>query len=390
MTQSRRNFLKTSAGAALGAMTTGSISFAAPAKPTRGDTVVVALQLAGGNDGLNTVVPYADDNYAKNRRTLRLSADEVRKIAPGIGLHPAMAGFERLFKEGRLTVVQGVGYPNPDGGHPSSTRIWQTGDREDPRRETGWLGRAADALSAAGADVPAVFVGETPFPFTMHAKTAIVPSIRRTEDLLISDQTPISRDPPAGNSLLAAALEMNRRIDRASKQAPGASYPDIQLASSLRTVAQLIRAEVGIRIYHVELGGAGIGGFDNHAGQRDNHAALLGQLSQSVAAFVDDLAACRLLDRVVLMTFSEFGRTLAENGRRGTDHGSAAPVFLAGGKLVGGFVGKHPDISKPIAGGGIQYHTDFRRIYAALLDPWLGLDSKAILGKPFEPLGIFA
>jgi len=155
----------------------------------------------------------------------------------------------------------------------------------------------------------------------------------------------------------------------------------------LKIVSQLIRAELGVRIFSTELGGEGPGGFDNHANQRDNHGALLYQLAESVAAFVDDLKRDKLLDRVLLMTFSEFGRTVAENGRHGTGHGSAAPMFLVGGRLQGGLVGAHPNLTE-LENGGQKFHTDFRRVYATVLDRWLGLDSAAVLGEKFAPLDV--
>jgi uncharacterized protein (DUF1501 family) len=173
----------------------------------------------------------------------------------------------------------------------------------------------------------------------------------------------------------------------AAQGAPAGGYPPFQLAAMLRVVAQLIRAEVGIRIYYTELGGPSPGGFDNHAGQLVNHAALLEQLAESVAALVDDLARDRLLDRVLLMTFSDFGRTLQENGRHGTDHGTAAPLFLAGGALRPGLIGAHPSLTD-LDGGEMRVHTDFRRVYASLLDHWLGIDSQAVLGAKFAPLPI--
>jgi len=159
------------------------------------------------------------------------------------------------------------------------------------------------------------------------------------------------------------------------------------LAGTLRIVAQLIRAELGVRIFFTELGGGGIGGFDNHANQLGNHCALLHQLSESVAAFVDDLQRDKLLDRVLLMTFSEFGRTVAENGRRGTGHGAGAPVFLAGGRLRGGLLGPHPSLTD-LDAGAPRFHTDFRRVYATVLDRWLGLDAAGVLGEGFKPLDI--
>jgi uncharacterized protein (DUF1501 family) len=155
----------------------------------------------------------------------------------------------------------------------------------------------------------------------------------------------------------------------------------------LRTVARLIRADVGIRIFYTELGGQEPGGFDNHANQAENHAALLYQLAESVSAFLLDLKRDNLLDRVLLMTFSEFGRTVKENGRRGTDHGSAAPLFLAGGRLRGGLVGSHPNLTD-LENGGQKFHIDFRRVYATVLDRWLGFDSLPILGARFEPLDV--
>jgi uncharacterized protein (DUF1501 family) len=187
-----------------------------------------------------------------------------------------------------------------------------------------------------------------------------------------------------------AARRASRRIEslvRAPSASAAGEYPSFQLAGTLRTVAQLIRADLGIRIFCTELGGQNPGGFDNHAGQRDNHASLLRQLSESVAAFLDDLRRQKLLDRVVLMTFSEFGRTVAENGRRGTDHGAAAPMFLAGGKVRAGLVGGHPSLTD-LDNAGLRFHTDFRRVYATLLDRWLGWESQAILGRQYEPLPI--
>jgi uncharacterized protein (DUF1501 family) len=174
-------------------------------------------------------------------------------------------------------------------------------------------------------------------------------------------------------------------VARAGTSAATAPYPPFQLAQMLKIVAQLIRAELGVRIYCTELGGNEPGGFDTHANQRDNHGALLRELSESVAAFVDDLERDKLLDRVLLMTFSEFGRTVKENGRRGTDHGSAAPLFLAGGKVKGGLIGAHPNLTD-LENGGQKFHTDFRRVYATVLDRWLGFDSKSVLDEQFEPL----
>jgi uncharacterized protein (DUF1501 family) len=164
-------------------------------------------------------------------------------------------------------------------------------------------------------------------------------------------------------------------------------YPPFELAGTLRTVAQLIRADIGIRIFFTELGGGGIGGFDNHANQLGNHCALLHQLSESVATFVHDLERDKLLNRVLLMAFSEFGRTVKENGRRGTDHGAADPIFLVGGKLKNGLTESHPSLTD-LDNGALKFHIDFRRVYAPVPGRWLGFESRTILGRPFECLDI--
>jgi uncharacterized protein (DUF1501 family) len=202
--------------------------------------------------------------------------------------------------------------------------------------------------------------------------------------------------PTADNPLLdfvrrttARSYAHRRAIEEIAVASGAAGYPPLQLAQRLRTIAQLLRADVGVRVFFTELGGDGFGGFDNHANQIGNHCALLEQLAESVAAFVADLDRQNLLDRVILATFSEFGRTVKENGRRGTDHGAAAPMFLAGGRLRGGLIGEHPSLTER-QNNGVKFHTDFRRVYATLLDHWLGFDSEQALGGAYEPLHLFA
>jgi uncharacterized protein (DUF1501 family) len=288
---------------------------------------------------------------------------------------------------------------------------WQTARPHQPHCQTGWLGRAVDSVyEPEDVSVPAVFVGEIPRPLTLNAENAVVPSLRSLKQYTLHTMPGTAggdahQRRPADLAQLAVAGEKDPTLDflrrssraayaasrrvEAAAQAPAgtAAYPAFQLAQTLRTVAQLIRAELGIRIYYTELGGNEPGGFDTHANQRDNHGALLRQLSESVAAFVDDLKRDKLLDRVLMMTFSEFGRTVKENGRRGTDHGSAAPLFLAGGRLKGGLVGAHPNLSD-LENGGQKFHTDFRRAYATALQGWLGFDSGRVLGEEFQPLDV--
>ncbi len=408
MSYTRRDFLK----ATLGASTVLPLASGAPnflvraatagaARRDDRDTFLVVVQLSGGNDGLNTVVPYADDEYARNRPTLRLQPKDVHKIDSYLGFHPRMEAFSRLYKEGHLRILHGVGYPNSDRSHDGAMRTWHTAEPDDPDCQTGWLGRAVDNVwHTSRKDTPAVFVGPIVQPFGLRAEHVIVPSIQSPDDLTLdstlgesqpAERSRADRDNPLLNHLrdcTANARANSRRIEAVAKaSANKAEYPAFRLAGTLRTVAQLIRADVGIRIFFIEVGGGGIGGFDNHANQLGNHCALLHHLSESLAAFVGDLERDKLLDRVLLMTFSEFGRTVKENGRRGTGHGVSAPIFLVGGKLKGGLVGSHPSLTD-LDNGAMKFHTDFRRVYATVLDRWLGFESRPVLGKQYQPLDI--
>jgi uncharacterized protein (DUF1501 family) len=409
MDYTRRDFLK----ATLGTSTLLSFASATPqflvrsvmgatARRDERDTVLVVVQLSGGNDGLNTVVPYGDDEYGRNRPTLRLPTKELHKIDSVMGFHPKMGAFARLYKQGNLSIVQGVGYPNSDRSHEGAMRIWHTADPDRPGRQTGWIGRAADSVwNPKTTNTPAVFVGPIAQPFALNAENAALPSIRSLDDLRIKrmpgdsqrQNNTLGKSNPLLDFLRCGTLNTyanSRRIEAVAKASTNtAEYPSFHLADTFRTVAKLIRADIGIRIFFVEFGGGGIGGFDNHANQLGNHCALLHQLAESVAAFVQDLKRDKLLNRVLLMTFSEFGRTVKENGRRGTGHGAAAPMFMAGGKVKGGLIGTRPSLTD-LDGGAPKFHTDFRRLYATVLDRWLGFESRTILGRQFELLDVLS
>lgn len=417
MNRTRRDFLKTTLGAStLLAVGTAPAFLARPGRAANGsrpgrDSILVVLQLSGGNDGLNTVVPYEDEAYHRSRPTLRLTPDRVLKLDSGLGLHPDMPAFLRLYREGQLSIVQGVGYAANDRDHERAMQDWHTAQPKVTLAQTGWIGRVIDQVWSAGqADLPGVFLGPISAPFSLRTEQAVVPALKSLDQWLPARTSEdfsrsVASGPPARPPVLAnpladfleravlVAASSQQRLEaarRATTAAGAADYPRFPLAQTLKSVAQLIRAELGIRIFFAELGGGGIGGFDTHAGQAANQGVLLRELSESVAAFVTDLRRDKLLDSVLLMTFSEFGRTLAENGRRGTDHGNAAPVFLAGGGLKGGLVGAHPSLSD-LDAGAPRFHTDFRRVYATILDRWLGFDSQAILGGKFTSVeGVIA
>jgi uncharacterized protein (DUF1501 family) len=387
MNLTRRDFLRASAFAAFVPSVLCRAALAAGA----GHNVLVVVQLSGGNDGLNCVVPYTDDEYAKHRNTLRLTAREVLKINDQLGFHPAMTEWKRLYDQGLASVVQGVGYPKSSRGHPEAARDWQTARPGDTNWPTGWVGQIADQLSARNsAAVPIALITPFTHPVALTAERAIIPSVHKIEDAVVPASAPRQA---SGNSLLdyvcatsVVASEHSRAIQAAASRA--GKYPETPFARGLHIAANLIRADVGLRILYLELGGGDIGGFDNHAGQKDNHAALLRQFAGGVAAFMDDLRCDGLAEQVLLMTISEFGRTLAENGRRGTDHGAAAPVFMAGGRLKPGLIGAHPDL-RSLDNGAPRHHTDFRQVYATVFERWLGLDSPAILGEKFETVDLF-
>ncbi len=414
MSQSRREFLKSMLGTASFLSLAPAVpaflqraAWASPQDSSRGDSILVVLQLSGGNDGLNTVVPYADDAYGRNRDTLRLDARDVITLDTYLGLHPQLTSFKRLLDSSQLTIVQGVGYPRSDRDHDRAMNQWHTARPDELNCQTGWIGRAVDAQQGGSSSVPAAFVGPIEQPFALRAERSVVPSVRDLSDLIPAGGSAQAFGDPAvvaagattrsagDNPLLATlqqatvtAQQMGAKVETVLSEGKStAEYPSFTLAGQLQMVAQLIRAELGVRIFLVELGGGGIGGFDNHANQRDNHAALLRELSESIAAFCGDLERQNLLSRVLLMTFSEFGRTVTENGRRGTDHGAAAPVFLAGGGLRGGILGDHPSLTD-LEQDALKFHIDYRRVYSTVLGQWLGYDADAILGARYETLDI--
>jgi uncharacterized protein (DUF1501 family) len=411
MIMKRRQFLKatlgTSALAPLVASMPNVLSSSAGAATAKGidDTILVVVQLSGGNDGLNTVVPYADDVYARNRPTLRLLARNLHRIDDYLGFHPHMKPFNRLYKEGQLSIIQGVGSPVAQLDHDAAMRIWHSAAPKRPECPTGWLGRTADHLwKETPGQSSVAFVGPITRPFALKAERVVVPCIHKLEDLSLhqmsgeqSAQMSALRIKAAGHSSpfldyvqhCQDRSHANGRRVRAlmSKSSSQSGYPSHGLAKDLQLVAQLIRADTGMRVFFTELGGGGIGGFDNHANQLGNHCALLAQLAESIAAFTHDLQQDKLLDRVLLMTFSEFGRTVKENGRRGTGHAVAAPIFLVGGRVKGGLTGAHPSLTD-LDQGGLKMHTDFRQVFATVLDQWLELPSRDILGQSFEALDI--
>lgn len=399
----RREFLKRSVGLAAVSWTVPAwLDRTANAADKTGDRILVVVQLSGGNDGLNTVVPYSNDTYHRARPQLRVKADEVLKLNDEIGLNPRLAALKSLYDEGRVAVIQGVGYPNPNRSHFRSMEIWHTASDSDRFEKYGWIGRyfdnecKGDATPevgvAIGSEAPQAFsnAGSRGISFTNPEAYKWNPGMHRDETLMQAEQQAFKKlnattttAPGPLDFLTRTAMNAQVSSDRIreitrSYRSPG-NYPNGD-ASSLRLVAGMIAGGLGARVYYCQLGG-----FDTHSGQVGRHPNLLQQWGDTVAAFYKDLKAQGNADRVMIVTFSEFGRRMAENASGGTDHGVAAPMFVIGGGVKAGVYGKHPSLTD-LDQGDLKSHTDFRRVYATVLDGWLRADSEKVLGRKYEKL----
>jgi uncharacterized protein (DUF1501 family) len=374
----------------------GLTSRAFAGEPAANGRILVVLQLSGGNDGLSTVVPWADRAYHASRRATALKEGEVRKLDAHVGLHPALERMHGLFGEGRLAIVQGVSYPNPNRSHFKSMDIWHTADLRGRARDTGWLGRAVDACCADVAD-PALVVniGDT-IPYALEAKVKKPVSFESAEAYRWAGN-PDDKEEFEELNGPADASEQVRWLHRVAVDAnassaevraaargyrPKVDYPRGQPAEDLRTVAALVHGGLGTRVYYVSFGG-----FDTHNNQRGRHDNLMRQLDPALAAFHADLRAQGLSERVLVLSFSEFGRRVHENGSLGTDHGVAGPMFLLGDGVKGGLHGKHPSLTD-LDDGDLKMQVDFRSVYATVLERWMGMDARKVLGSPFPGLPV--
>jgi uncharacterized protein (DUF1501 family) len=429
---SRRDFLKTglagSSLVALGSTVPGFLASTARAAEKDQERILVVVEMTGGNDGLNTVIPFADDLYYKNRPTLAIEKEAVLRINDSLGLNPALRQLSSLLEQGRLAVIQGVGYPNPNRSHFESMDVWQSAD---PRRKlkSGWLGRSLSLLDVEQGRIPAFHVAQDKSPLALKGSAA-VPTLHPdkpfglqlagrsgpeddydySQQLLEDGRTEsprrklvreLAEGPADGGSMLdfvrRASLDTYTTIDRLHEimksdfEKPAGEYKFDAgrvkrvregLPYELLLVSRMIQAELGARVYYLS-----IDGFDTHGDQRGDQDALLMKLAEGVGRFFAELAASGHDQRVLLMTFSEFGRRVRENDSKGTDHGSGSCMFAVGPGVKGGPIGAHPSLEpNELAAGDLKFHTDFRRVYATVLDKWLGCDSQRVLGEQFEPL----
>jgi uncharacterized protein (DUF1501 family) len=408
MLTSRRNLLKVG----LNALPVISLSASVPAFVSRmafaeqakrpdqsNDNILVVLQLTGGNDGLNTVVPFADDAYHRARPKIGIKAPpSVVRLDDHFALNPNLQMLKNVFDAGHLAIVHGCGYPNPNRSHFRSMEIWHTANPAKSQ-PSGWLGHFLDHAARGGlapvnplnigTELPQALVGEgTPVPsiekledFKLrsgHAKSAqallereIVMELNKAGD----DQSPAHRflARQATNAIIAS-----NKVQSLAQQGASGMYYGMTLGRHLQLISSLISANAGTRLFYLQYGN-----FDTHAQQNQMHAGLFGELAQGIWAFHEDMKNKGLLDKVTLMVFSEFGRRVAENSSQGTDHGAAAPMFVMGGKIKGGLHGKMPSLTD-LDDGDLKFSTDFRQVYATLLDKWLNADSAKVLGGKFE------
>lgn len=389
-------------------------------------TILVVLQMAGGNDGLNMVVPYSDDAYHAARPRLRLTPEQVLKIDHHVALNPKLTGVKSLYDEGNVAIVQGVGYPNPNRSHFRSTEIWQTASDADRTLGEGWLGRYFDNCCSGADPTVGVAIGEeTPQAFAAKNPTGVTfsrpeqfrfqPSELNTgqmtaEEVLFrqlnesggGDDSGTAASNAGGSigsipgktksnlstldflqrTALDAQLSSDKILAIARKYKSTVPYPPGQLAANLNIIARMIAGGLPTRVYY-----ASQGGFDTHAGQINTHDRLMSELNDAVSAFVADLKQQGNFERVLLMTFSEFGRRVQENANGGTDHGAAAPMLVLGGAVKPGLFGKYPSLTD-LDHGDLKFNTDFRCVYGTVLDKWLKAPSEAVLGRKFPALGI--
>jgi len=399
----RRQFLtqtlKGSSLVALSSLVPQFVSRTAQAAAPGKDTILVVLEMTGGNDGLNTVIPYADDLYHKARPTLCQTKDVVIRLDDHVGLHSGMRGFQPLWDKGQLAVVQGVGYPNPERSHFEAMDIWQSADPNRPK--TGWLGRAAVENDNRAGGVPILHLGTNRLPLALAGAPgggAVTVNEQNSFRLELGGGKVVQQKArrrlledlasPAGKASDDLASFVQRRqvqtftaVETLRELLEGPNAVPRQeggLTQKLQIIAGLIAKGFGTRIFYVSLDG-----FDTHANQGPSHNNLLADLANSIGAFFQTLKTNGHEGRVRLMTFSEFGRRVQENGSRGTDHGAASCLFVAGPSVRGGVVGKHPSLAD-LDADDLKFHTDFRRVYATQLDGWLACDSKAVLGAKWD------
>jgi len=373
-----------------------------PGLPGAADRVLVIVNFQGGNDGLNTIVPFANPAYYRYRPTLGVAAGDVVRLNDQIGFNPALTPLKALYDAGKVAIVQGVGYPDPVLSHFRGTEIWQTAAPEK-YLSTGWLGRYLDEANLPADNLFNAVALSDVLPEVLVSEKVDVPAIQQLQGYgLASDRNVANRAAfhefvqdnrvPFASPYLAHVAEIEDHAQRGAQELPNlvagyktdATYPATPFGRSLALAAQIVGSKLGTRVLYVTLGS-----FDTHTTQKATQDRLLADFANGMTAFYADLAAHGNDGRVLTMTFSEFGRRVGENASRGTDHGTAAPAFLIGGGVKGGLYGSHPSLDD-LDNGNLKYNTDFRSIYATVIERWLGRAPSGIIAGSFPTIGALA
>jgi uncharacterized protein (DUF1501 family) len=395
----RRDVLRGAAAGAAGFLGAGLAAHPVLASARRRDdaeSVLVLVQLGGGNDGLSMLVPYADDAYARSRAATRIESERVLRLDDRAGLHPNLPGLKARFDAGELAVVPGCGYPRPNRSHFKSMEIWQAADHRGRAAGAGWIGRLCDVAFRESHPARLVHVGGTT-PFSLYSArhgtaSFVVPEGYRwveNEDSLASYDDAVGGASTKNDRLafLRGVLTDARESSRAVRAAaasyrPTVRYPEDAFAYDLRAAAAVIHGGLGTRVVSTTLTG-----FDTHSGQRATHDELMRRLDIGLSAFLADLSSSSIGKNTVVLAFSEFGRRVAENGSRGTDHGTAGPMLVAGARVKGGLHGKHPSLTE-LDAGDLVHTTDFRSVYGAAIEGCFGVRASDVLGAEYPRLAL--
>ena len=394
LTPSRRRFLQALGATALPSLALPGFAQAAGAQLT-GDNILVLVELSGGNDGLNTVIPTTDPRYHELRPTIGINASDAITLDQNTGLHPDMGDMARLWDAGDLQIVEGVGYPNPNRSHFRSIEIWNTGSGADAVQQRGWVNETFDMSGFDRTnDANGLVLGGEMGPLKGQGRFSAVRDVDAYGYMLDNlpgmrhavrptpELSPLDHVLATYDSAQTTGSQIYHKLERSRGRNWG--FPETELGQQLLTATRLLEAGVNVPVLKVVQGG-----YDTHDNQEGQHAALLGELSEAIGAFADAMKKIDLWDQVTVVTFSEFGRRAYENASYGTDHGTAAPVFIAGGKVSGGFTGQRPSLID-LYEEDLVHTTDYRRVYDALLNELWGISESPFSDFRQDPLGIRA
>jgi uncharacterized protein (DUF1501 family) len=366
---------------------------------------LVLLQFSGGNDGLSMVVPFGDDDYNRARRTTRIDGKDVLRLDDYRGLHPELKRLRALYDQGGLAIVEGVGYPNPIRSHFKSYEVWHTADARGRASGQGWVGKLVNVawpenrdpnlIVHIGKNVPYSLASLTHPPASFATPTgykwagdlARREALEKGGEVCEHGEMQDEREPANNLEYLRKVLRDGQASSEAIRRAAvryrtQAEYADDELAQALRDVAALSVGQIGTRVFSIELSG-----FDTHSDQKNRHDALMRRLDAALPTFLADISTTEAGKHTLVMAYSEFGRRVRENGSNGTDHGVAGPMFLAGAPVKGGLYGRHPSLSK-LDDGDLVHTTDFRSVFATVIDKWFGTDPARVLGAKYPSLPI--